>query len=140
MCDAVAIRPGRREDLARVAEIQAASSEAARWDVEDYLAHDFRVADRGGAVLGFCVARRVAEDESELLNLAVDPARRREGVATALLRDLAERHPGAVFLEVRAGNAAALSLYKNFSFQEVAVRAGYYQNPPEAAVVMCLRS
>jgi ribosomal-protein-alanine N-acetyltransferase len=43
---------------------------------------------------------------------------------------------GHVFLEVRAGNAAALALYRKSDFQETGLRRGYYADPPEDAVVM----
>lgn len=140
MSEAVTVRQGSPEDLRRVAEIQAGCPEAACWEVADYLDYDFRVAVCGGTILAFSVARRVSAGESELLNLAVDPKYRRKGLASALLRDLLGRHPGALFLEVRESNSAARSFYKRFSFEELALRSGYYREPEEAAVVMCFRS
>ncbi|HWQ53818.1 MAG TPA: ribosomal protein S18-alanine N-acetyltransferase [Bryobacteraceae bacterium] len=140
MPDSVAVRQGGPEDLERVAEIQALSPEASGWEVRNYLDHDFRVAVCGGIVAAFSVARRVSSDESELLNLAVDPGHRRKGLGTALLQDLRQRHPGAVFLEVRESNSAARMLYKSFGFRDLGRRPGYYQDPPEAAVVMGIRS
>jgi ribosomal-protein-alanine N-acetyltransferase len=140
LCEGIVIRQGGEEDLARVAEIQRRSPEASQWEPRDYLAHDFRVAERGGRVEGFSVARRLLPDESELLNLAVDPDCRRRGVGTALARDLYARHPGCVYLEVRESNEAARKFYKTLGFKELAVRPHYYQNPAEGAVVMRLRS
>jgi [ribosomal protein S18]-alanine N-acetyltransferase len=140
LCDAVLVRQGGADDLERVAEIQNRSSEAAGWNVSDYLGYDFRVVERRGRVLGFSVARRVAADESELLNLAVDPGHRREGLGAALLRDLCERLQGTVYLEVRESNTAAREFYQVLGFKEVSRRSEYYRNPPESAVVMSLRS
>lgn len=139
-CDAVIVRRGDVRDLPRVAEIQAASPGAACWDVRDYLSHDFLVAERGGAVAGFSVARRVSPDESELLNLAVAPEHRRYGVASALIGELLATHRGAVYLEVRESDSAARGFYKRLFFQEVGLRRDYYRDPREAAVVMCFRS
>ncbi len=134
------VRQGTPDDLEAVKEIQSGSPEASDWDVRDYLAYDFRVLEFSGRLAGFSVARRTAEDESELLNLAVAPGMRRRGFGNALLRDLAARHRGTVYLEVRESNTAAREFYKCFGFQIVTSRAGYYREPPEAAVVMKFRS
>ncbi len=140
MREAVAVRQGGEEDLPRVMEIQRGSPEAGQWEPRDYLAHDFRVAECQGRVEGFSVTRRLSAAESELLNLAVAPECRRRGVATTLLGDLRSRHHGSVFLEVRESNRGAREFYKRIGFKELGFRAGYYQNPPEGAVVMRLRS
>lgn len=134
------MRPGESRDLDRIADIQARSPEAARWDPCGYLEYDFRVAAEGEAVAGFVVARRVAERESEILNLAVAPEYRRRGIGRQLLRTLLASHPGSVFLEVRASNAAACAFYQSAGFEPVGRRPGYYDSPLEDAVVMKLRS
>jgi ribosomal-protein-alanine N-acetyltransferase len=81
------------------------------------------------APAGFAMVRSVA-DEAELLLLAVDPAFRRRGVATALLRGvIAEAQAGGIadlHLEVRAGNAA-VTLYAAHGFAKVGERRGYYR-------------
>ena len=68
-----------------MAAIQQASPGAARWNVADYLEQDFLVAVEENRIVGFVVARTVAADEREILNLAVVPDFRRKGVARALL-------------------------------------------------------
>jgi len=131
--------------------MQASSPEAAHWDAVDYLQYDFRVCLQDGRVAGFLVARRVAADEAELLNLVVAPEFRRKGLARALLQDLlaapaaaaqAQAWPGktSLYLEVRESNRAARNLYKSMGFQEVKIRPDYYQAPPEAAIVMKFHS
>ena len=40
------------------------------------------------------------------------------------------------FLEVRAGNTAAIALYSACEFQEIDRRKNYYHDPEEDAVVM----
>jgi len=136
----VVIRRGGPGDLAEVAVIQAASPEAAQWDSADYPRYDFRVSLRGIRVAGFLVSRMVAEGETELLNLAVAPEFRRQGVARKLVESLLGESPGVVYLEVRESNRAARTFYNHMGFQEVSSRPGYYQAPPEAAIVMKFHS
>lgn len=134
------IRRGGPGDLAEVAVIQAASPEAARWDVAGYLQYDFRVSVCGIRVAGFLVSRTLAEGETELLNLAVAPRFRRHGVARKLVESLLAESPGVVYLEVRESNRAARKFYNHMGFQEVSWRSEYYQDPPEAAIVMKFHS
>jgi ribosomal-protein-alanine N-acetyltransferase len=134
------IRPGRPCDLAEVAAIQASSPEAAHWDVADYLQYHFGVCVHHGRVAAFLVARRVAPDESELLNLVVAPEFRGRGFARALLQELLSVPAHSLYLEVRESNQAARNLYKSMGFQEVNIRPEYYQAPPEAAIVMKFHS
>jgi ribosomal-protein-alanine N-acetyltransferase len=134
------IRRGEPGDLAQVAVIQAASPEAAQWDIASYLRYDFRISLCGIRVAGFLVSRTLAEGETELLNLAVAPEFRRQGVARKLVESLLAESPGVVYLEVRESNRAARKFYNHMGFQEVSSRPGYYQNPPEAAIVMKFHS
>jgi ribosomal-protein-alanine N-acetyltransferase len=135
-----AIRRGGAEDLEAVAAIQQASPGAARWNVGDYLEQDFRVAMEGNQVVGFLVARTVAPDEREILNLAVAPDFRRKGVARALVDAALGAFRGSVFLEVRESNAVALEFYKSLGFKELSRRKGYYDSPVETAIVMKFHS
>ena len=135
-----AIRRGGADDLDAVAAIQEASPGAAHWKVADYLEQDFRVAIEGNRVVGFLVARTLAADEREILNLAVAPDFRRKGVARALLDDAFKGFRGAVFLEVRESNKVAQEFYKSLGFKELSKRQGYYGSPPESAIVMKFHS
>jgi [ribosomal protein S18]-alanine N-acetyltransferase len=98
-----------------------------------------RVLRLEGRLVGYTVAWYVA-GEVHLANLAVDPAFRGRGAATALLRDLLRegerRHASVVWLEVRLGNAAAIRLYEKFGFRTVSVRKNYYAKEREDALVM----
>jgi len=134
------IRAGEPRDLEAIAAIQAASPEAAQWSAGDYLAYDLRVAEHGGRVAGFVVARRLAEDECELLNLVVAREFRRQGVARELVESLLEHFHGQMFLEVRASNEAAQKFYKYMGFQELNQRPKYYEAPAEPAIVMKFHS
>jgi len=81
---------------------------------------------------GFIIMR-VAGDEAEVLTLAVKPAARRRGVATALVEDGAreafKRGTKVMFLEVSCTNLPAIALYKRLGFAEIGRRKGYYATP-----------
>jgi len=134
------VRDARPADLGAIAAIQAASPEAAQWDPADYLHHYCYVCDMNGRVAGFLVMRQVAPGEREILNLAVDPAERRSGIAQMLLRHALAVAQTTWFLEVRASNAAAIRLYESVGFKSSGRRSGYYQEPAEEAIVMRLVS
>lgn len=99
------------------------------------------VAHRGHGLAGYLIGREVA-GTGEVLNLAVAPDYRRQGVARALLRAglalLKKRHVDEVFLEVRESNRSAQALYLSSGFKPVGQRAAYYRNPKEDALVLWL--
>src|ERR1041384_8375772 len=100
----ISVRHGKSGDLAAIAAIQGASPEASQWEVSDYLQYFTLVAEIGGEIAGFLVARPVDDSECDLLNLAVAPSYRRHGIGRALIRGLFESHRGTIFLEVRESN------------------------------------
>ena len=77
-------------------------------------------------------------DAWHLMNIAVDPAARRRGIATALLTELLERagREGQYTLEVRLSNQPAIALYERFGFQSAGLRRGYYHDNKEDALIM----
>ncbi len=133
--DIVSVRPGSRADLADIERIQASSDVAGHWEPDSYLLYDLQVAELQGQVAGFSVSRYVDEEAAEVLNIAVDPLFRRQGVATRLLRSLRAKR---LFLEVRESNESAQSLYRKLGFSEIGRREKYYDNPEETAIVMQL--
>jgi len=134
------IRAGGAGDLAAIGKIQAASAGAAQWNPSDYLAHHLLVALCAGGIAGFVALRSVADQEFEILNLAVAPEFRRQGVARHLLQALFRDYPGTIYLEVRESNRPAQECYKSIGFQAVTRRPAYYEDPPEAAIVMKFHS
>lgn len=79
-------------------------------------------------------------DELQIMNVAVAPASQRRGYASALLRD-SELHArglllGAIFLEVRRSNTAAIRLYEAHAYTIIGVRHRYYADNHEDALVM----
>ena len=134
------MRRGEPSDLPAISAIQAASPQAAQWPPADYLGYDLLVAVAGSSVVGFLVARTLTPGESEILNLAVAPAARRQGVARALVEAWMPTVHGEIYLEVRASNQAAQKFYKSLGFQEFIVRPQYYSSPPETGIVMNFHS
>ena len=98
-----------------------------------------RFEPRSPPLLGFVILRRMGDD-GELLQIAVDKAARRSGVADSLmaaaLEFSKETSIGTIFLEVRKTNEAAVGLYKKHGFKTVRTRKDYYSDPVEDAVVM----
>ena len=79
--------------------------------------------------------------EAHILNLCVSPVDQHKGLGRRLLRHLlevaGERRTETVFLEVRASNKFANSLYQSEGFNEIGRRNGYYpaENRREDALV-----
>ena len=94
-----------------------------------------------GVTAGIAAVMHVL-DESELMEIAVQPAMQGRGYGKALLAQaiaLARRN-GAVrmFLEVRESNARARKMYTSFGFEETGRRRNYYptENGREDAILM----
>jgi len=142
---AVTIRAAAPADLDAIVEIERGSfgdpwSRALFFDALFGKHTWFEVAvGAGGELVGYIVAQIVA-DEAEVLNLAVAPARRRDGAGALLLNGVmaAARARGAiaVYLDVRESNAAARALYARFGFAEVGRRRAYYREPVEDALML----
>ena len=74
-----------------------------------------------------------------VMNVSVDPDRRRNGIATALLAALLREIgdvDAQITLEVRQSNGGAIALYERFGFRSAGVRRRYYQDNGEDAVIM----
>jgi ribosomal-protein-alanine N-acetyltransferase len=95
-------------------------------------------AVRDERIAGYLICSRY-DTVWHVMNVAVDPALRRRGVATALLERLFERadRPGAQYtLEVRMSNEAGIALYESFGFHSAGLRRGYYHDNKEDALIM----
>jgi ribosomal-protein-alanine N-acetyltransferase len=81
--------------------------------------------------------------DGDVQTIAVACAARRKGLGRTLLLSLVNeagrRGVSELFLEVRADNAGAQALYELLGFEQIAVRAGYYQPDNIDAHVMRLR-
>jgi ribosomal-protein-alanine acetyltransferase len=130
------IRPLEPSDLPRIQAIQKAAPETAQWNAEDYLRFSTRVIEVDQIVKGYLVTRETAPGETEILNIAVAPDQRRNGLGARLLSNFLSANTGACFLEVRVSNTAARQLYQRFGFVEAGIRRRYYEHPAEDAIVM----
>ena len=91
-----------------------------------------------GRLSGYLICSRY-DRVWHIMNVAIDPDHRRQGLATALLNRLLERvgEDDARFtLEVRRTNAGAIVLYERFGFKVAGLRRRYYQDNGEDAFVM----
>ncbi len=97
------------------------------------------IAADGDDVVGYIGSQTVL-GESDIMNVAVAPGYRRQGIAEALLLELEEklRKDGvySLTLEVRPSNDAAIELYRKLGYLEVGRRPGYYHRPKEDALIL----
>ncbi|MCI6955912.1 MAG: ribosomal protein S18-alanine N-acetyltransferase [Clostridiales bacterium] len=97
------------------------------------------VAMEGDSLAGY-VGSQTVMDETDMMNLAVAPQFRRQGVGEALVNalvaSLKERGSRCLTLEVRDSNEAARALYAKLGFVEIGRRRGYYRDPREDALIL----
>lgn len=97
------------------------------------------VAEIDGCVVGY-VGSQTVLDMSDMMNIAVSPDYRRQGIGEALVTALSDalRARGVIglMLEVRVSNTPAIELYQKLGFTEVGKRVRYYRNPQEDALIM----
>ena len=97
------------------------------------------VAEEQGRVAGYVGSQSVL-DMADMMNIAVAPDFRRQGIAEQLIFALIERLKDkgiiALLLEVRVSNAPAIALYEKLGFEQVGRRPRYYHNPREDALIL----
>ena len=97
------------------------------------------VAMDGQRLVGYIGSQAVI-DEADVMNVAVLPEFRRQGVAcelvNALVMALSTKQVRSLALEVRASNEAAKALYAKLGFNEVGRRPNYYRAPKEDALIL----
>jgi [ribosomal protein S18]-alanine N-acetyltransferase len=88
-------------------------------------------------LLGYLICARY-DTVWHLMNVAVDPALRRRGIARSMLEQMIERAgtDREYTLEVRTSNAPAIALYERFGFRSAGTRPRYYRDNGEDAVIM----
>ncbi len=139
----IAIIPLRAEHAAALHRLEAGCF-SAPWSEASIaaLADDPRAASFAalykGEPVGY-VSMYYVLDAGMINNIATAPEMRRRGIATALLRALADRCEKLgvreLTLEVRQSNRAAVSLYEKEGFVFVGVRRNYYDSPREDALL-----
>ena len=134
----------RQEHVAQVAELEKLcfsdpwSENSVASELNNALSLWFVAVD-GDRVAGYVGSQTVME-ESDMMNVAVHPDYRKQGIATALIvglvEELRKRGSHCLTLEVRASNENAIRLYGQLDFQEVGRRKNYYRNPREDALIL----
>ena len=138
------IRDMREEDLVAVAAIERLSF-SDPWSLEGFKESMgqrqvlSRVAEIDQCVAGYYIFY-YSYDEGELVNIAVHPNFRRQGVGHAMMTDLLKMGTSLgvnrFVLEVRMSNTKAIALYKKQGFSLLGVRKDFYTKPNEDALVM----
>ena len=97
------------------------------------------VAVSDDAVVGYVGSQSVL-GEADMMNLAVLPDHRGQGIGEALVRKLiarlAEREIHCLTLEVRVSNLPAIRLYEKLGFLQIGRRPRYYEKPREDALIL----
>ena len=97
------------------------------------------VALADGEVVGY-VGSQTVLDESDIMNVAVAPAYRRQGLGGRLLlqlqQQLCRKGVHSLTLEVRVSNEPAKALYEQLGYVQVGRRPNYYHNPREDALIL----
>ncbi len=137
------IEPATEPDLDAIDEIERHSFPQpwprSTFEAELTREHARLVVVRDPHVIAFC-NYWVVVDEVHVLAIATHPDRRRAGIAGQLLAHALDQGLRAdctiATLEVRRGNLPAIALYQRAGFRGVSVRARYYQDNNEDALVM----
>ena len=97
------------------------------------------VAMEGERVAGY-IGSQTVMGETDMMNVAVHPDFRRQGIAealvTALMEELKTMKSTCLTLEVRESNAPAIALYEKLGFAQIGLRKNYYRNPRENALIL----
>jgi ribosomal-protein-alanine N-acetyltransferase len=127
------IRPMRADDLDYVVAVEhgAYSHPWSEGILRDCLRVGYScwVCELGDQIVGH-VVMSVAIGEAHLLNICVGPQWQGRGIGRRLLRRMLriarERNADTMFLEVRASNESARTLYESEGFGEIGRRRDYY--------------
>jgi ribosomal-protein-alanine N-acetyltransferase len=145
------IRVATPGDLDAIMAIETASFPTDAWSSDAMSAElateyshyvvDEEVDDEDGAIIGYAGLRALrGSADADIQTIALIEARRGEGRGRAMLRTLlteaSARGAREVFLEVRADNPSAESLYLSEGFEEIGRRPRYYQPDDVDAIVM----
>lgn len=142
-CD-VQIRWMIRRDMPEVLEIEQQSFEFA-WTEEDFLCCLRQrncigmVAEHQERIAGFMIYE-LLKSKLHVLNFAVAPWCRRQGIGTQMIEKLAhklaQQRRNEIVLEVRERNVGAQLFFRNQGLKATGVLRNYYEDTAEDAYVM----
>jgi ribosomal-protein-alanine N-acetyltransferase len=140
--ESLTIRPLSFSDLAQVVAIERKAF-TSPWSVSMFVLELSKpsgiclAASQESKIIGYVMCARY-DEAYHIMDLAVDPDRRRAGVASALLDAVIERAgvDANYTLEVRVSNLKAIALYERYGFRGVGTRPSYYADNGEDAVIM----
>ena len=113
------------------------SEESVRSQLEKSDSHSIVAVD-DGMIVGYLAFEQII-DEGSVVELAVHPAYRRQGIARKMAASAFNNNSlKEIFLEVRESNFPAIRLYESLGFTQIGVRKDYYSNPKENAVLFRL--
>ncbi|MBA4371615.1 MAG: ribosomal-protein-alanine N-acetyltransferase [Thermodesulfovibrio sp.] len=100
------------------------------------------VARHNNRIAGYLCSSLVL-DEGHILDVAVHPSGRRQGLGRRLLQEtldhLGQQGCRIVFLEVRASHTGVIGFYEQAGFRVIQTRKCYYVSPIDDAAIMELR-
>ena len=138
------IRKMQMQDVSAIAELEKIcfsdpwSENSIASELNNPLSY-WLVAEEKGEIAGYVGSQSVL-DAADMMNLAVSPKCRQQGIGQALVSALVEHlrqnHVIALLLEVRVSNGPAIALYKKMGFVQVGCRPKYYHNPREDALIL----
>lgn len=133
-----------RRDMPQVLQIEEQSFEFP-WQEEDFVRCLRQrncigmVAEHHERVAGFMVYE-LERCRLHLLNFAVHPQMRRQGVGTQMVQSLITKlspdRRSRILLEIRETNLPAQLFFRSLGFRAVSVLRGFYEDTPEDAYVM----
>lgn len=132
------------DDADAIAELELKCF-AMPWSRADFLREnknelaEYIVGELDGKIIAYAGAW-VSFNQAEVMNVAVEPELRGQGIGTILFGELIKavklRGATAITLEVRPSNTAAIKLYESFGLRSVGRRRGYYLDNGEDALIM----
>lgn len=133
-----------RRDMEQVLDIEGASFEFP-WSEDDFIRCLRQrncigmVAEQGDNVLGFMIYE-LHKTRLHILNFAVDPTARRNGVGKQMIQKLisklSSQRRNRISLEVRETNLAAQLFFREGGFAATSVLRNFYDDSPEDAYLM----
>ena len=135
------------EDIPAVHEIDSLSfslpwpERSFRFELAENPAARGWVAEADGRIAAMLVLWFII-DEAHIATIATHPDYRRQGIGEKILihalREVHAEGARRAFLEVRASNTAAQSMYKKYGFIVDGLRPKYYRDNNEDAILMSL--